>query len=148
MKHQTMSARITLWANRVILCIVSALIFLLPRLLDWYASIRLLNPGQEKAITVAFYCCAIVILYALWTMELLLRNILRLSVFIPQNVSLIRKLCICCGLVGAICLPAGFYYPPLIFLTIIMGFLCLSVNVVCQVFHAAVALQEENDLTI
>ena len=148
MNNHTTSARITLWANRVIFAAVFALLFLLPALLDWYSAIRLLNPGQEKAITVAFYCCAVVILYALRSMEMLLRNILNREVFVQNNVTLIRKLCICCGLVGLICLPAGFFYPPLIFLSVIMGFLCLSVNVVCQVIRAAVALQEENDLTV
>lgn len=148
MNQNFKSIQITLWANRLIALTVTALLFYLPALMDWYANIRLLNPGQEKAIVTAFYLCAVVILYALWTMEKLLRNILRREVFIPANVSLIRKVCLCCGLVGLICLPAGFIYPPLIFLAIIMGFLCLVVNVVCQVIRSAVALREENDLTI
>jgi len=139
---------ITLWANRLIALTVTSLLFFLPALMDWYASIRLLNPGQEKAIVTAFYLCAVVILYALWCMEKLLHNILSREVFIPANVALIRKVCLCCGLVGLICLPAGFVYPPLIFLSVIMGFLCLVVNVVCQVIRAAVVLREENDLTI
>lgn len=148
MNKHTNSAVITLWANRVIALTVTALLFFLPGLMDWYANIRLLNPGQEKAIITAFYFCAVVILYALWCMEKLLGNILRQEIFIPQNVVLIQKVCLCCGLVALICLPAGFVYPPLIFLSVIMGFLCLVVNVVCQVIRSAVALREENDLTI
>lgn len=148
MNQSSKSTHITLWANRMIFAVVFGLLFFLPRLLDWYAAIRLLNPGQEKAIVTAFYCCAAVILYALICMEKLLKNILRYEVFTGANVGLIRKVCLCCGLVGLICLPAGLFYPPLIFLSVIMGFLCLVVNVVCQVIQAAVTLREENDLTI
>lgn len=148
MNHKPTSAQVTLWANRVIFAVVAGLLFFLPRLLDWYAAIRLLAPKQEKAIVIAFYCCAAVILFALWCMEKLLKNIIRYEVFTEANVKLIRQVCLCCGLVALICLPAGFFYPPLVFLTVIMGFLCLVVNVVCQVIRAAVSLREENDLTI
>ena len=148
MNRKPTSTQVTLWANRIIFIVVTGLMFFLPKLLDWYAAIRLLSAGQEKAITVAFYCCAAVILLALWCMEKLLKNIIHYEVFTEENVKLIRRVCLCCGLVALICLPAGFIYPPLIFLSVIIGFLCLVVNVVCQVIRAAVSLREENDLTI
>lgn len=146
MNHR--STFVTLWANRIIFCVVAGLLFFLPALLEWYAAIRLLTPGQENAIVIAFYCCAVVILYALWSMDRLLKNILKQDVFTRSNVTLINRVCLCCGVVALICLPAGFFYPPLVFLCVIMGFLCLVVNVVCQVIRAAVDLREENDLTI
>lgn len=142
------SARITLWANRIIFLTVTVLLVFLPALLEWYASIRLLSPVQEKAIIIAFYCCALCILVALYAIEKLLKNILHAIVFTLENVTLIRRICLCCAAVALICLPAGFVYPPLIFLSLIMGFLSLAVNVVCHVIHAAVTLREENDLTI
>lgn len=146
MNHK--SCCVTLWANRIIAAVVVALLFLLPRLLDWYAGIRLLDQLQERVITAAFYCCALVILIALWSMDRLLHNILRSQVFTRENVRLIGRVCLCCGAVSLICLPAGLFYPPLIFLTIIMAFLSLAVHVVCQVIRAAVVLREENELTI
>lgn len=148
MRSTNRSARITLWANRIIFLTVTALLFFLPSLLGWYASVRLLTPGQEKVITIAFYCCAVCILFAQYSIEKLLKNILNATVFAAENVTCIRKICLCCAAVALICLPAGFVYPPLIFLSLIMGFLSLAVNVVCHVIHAAVALREENDLTI
>ena len=33
-------------------------------------------------------------------------------------------------------------------MTVVMGFLCLVVNVVATVMDAAVAIREENDLTV
>ena len=47
-----------------------------------------------------------------------------------------------------ICLPAALIYYPLLFMVIIMGFLALVVCVLCRVMNAAVAIREENDLTV
>jgi heme exporter protein D len=41
-----------------------------------------------------------------------------------------------------------FAYLPLVFLAVIMAFLCLMISVVASVMDAAVTLQEENALTI
>ena len=87
-------------------------------------------------------------MFALYNLEQLLRSISAGEVFLRSNVSLIRRVCICCLLVSAICLPAAYYYPPLIFFCIVMAFLCPVVNVVRRVFDAAVPIREENDLTI
>ena len=76
------------------------------------------------------------------------RNILAGEVFIRPNVRIIRRVCGCCMLVSLICLPAAFFYAPLIFFCIVMAFLCPVVNVVRYVFDAAVSIREENDLTI
>jgi hypothetical protein len=81
-------------------------------------------------------------------MEKLLQSILSQSVFTAENVKRIRRIRWCCAGVSLICLPAAFIYLPLFFLVIIMGFLSLVVHVVAQVMAAAVALREENDLTI
>ena len=54
----------------------------------------------------------------------------------------------CCGGVALICLVATYFVLPALLFTAIMGFLCLVVSVVASVLDAAVALQEENDLTI
>lgn len=148
MNSKFSSITVTLWANRVIMAVVAALLFWLPGILDWYATIRFLSQGEQSAITAAFYCCAAVIFLALVSMDALLRNILTGQVFTVRNVSLIGRVRWCCAAVSLICLPAGFIYPPLIFLTIIMAFLFLVVNVVRQVMKAAVTIREENDLTI
>lgn len=147
MKHET-SAVVTLWANRVIALILFGLLFALPALLNWYCTIRFLTEVEQTAITIAFYCCAAVTMNALWRMDCLLRNILKQQVFITANVNHLRNVRWCCFAVSLICLPAAFIYYPLIFMVVIMAFLSLMVNVVCQVMKAAVAIREENDLTI
>lgn len=148
MKKQTVSAQITLWANRLIACILLLLLFTINWLLDWYCERRFLSADERWAIQCAFYCCAVAVGGALWLMEGLLRNILRQQVFIRENVRKIQWIAICCALVSGICLPAAMVYYPLIFVVVIMAFLCLVVSVVAQVMDAAVSLREENDLTV
>lgn len=142
------SIKFTLWLNRGLMALIAALAVAMPRLLRWYNSVRILSPQENSALAIAFYCCVPVVLFALWNLERLLRNIAQENVFVSDNVRLIRRVCLCCALVGLICLPASFFYPPLIFLVIIMAFLCPVVNVVCQVLRSAIELREENDLTI
>ena len=142
------TVKLTLWANRAIGAVLLALILVLPRLLDWYQNLRPLNPASRAAIVTGFYCCIPVIALALLNLDRLLRSILNSQVFVPTNVRLIRNIRWCCLGVGLICLPASFFYPPLIFIVIIMAFLALVISVLCAVMDAAVSIREENDLTI
>ena len=142
------SAALTLWANRLLMLTVVGLACVLPRLLRWYNRIRPLDGDTNMALLIAFYLCVPIALYALYNLEKLLRNILAGEVFIRENVHMIRRVCGCCLLVSCICLPAAMFYAPLIFLCVIMAFLCPVVNVVRYAFDAAVTIREENDLTI
>ena len=148
MNPKNRSAALTLWVNRLLMAVILALAFAMPRLLRWYNQIRPLRENSNLALLIAFYLCVPIALFALYNLEQLLRSISAGEVFLRSNVSLIRRVCICCLLVSAICLPAAYYYPPLIFFCIVMSFLCPVVNVVRRVFDAAVTIREENDLTI
>lgn len=148
MHQHHLTARITLWVNRLIGLLLAVLLPTLPLLLDWYCNFRILTHAEYWAIAIAFYCSTAVVAVALWNLDCLLRNILALSVFTKDNVQHIRRVCRCCGGVSLICLPAAFIYLPLLFMVVIMAFLCLVVSVVAQVMAAAVAIREENDLTI
>lgn len=148
MKETLSAAHITLWVNRLIMALVLVLLPTLPFLLNWYSSVRALTVGEYTAIIVAFYCCAVITGFALWTMDALLRNILSEQVFVTKNVRYIRRVQYCCCLISLVCLPAAFVYLPLWFMVIIMAFLCLVISVVARVMEAAVVIREENDLTI
>ncbi len=143
-----LSAKCTLWVNRIIGAAVILLLFLMPRLMGLYTTVRPLDPAGTKAVLIGFYCCAPVVVYALWCIDCLLRNILLGQVFVLENVCGIRRIRWCCAGVSGICLPASFFYPPLIFLVVIMVFLTLVVSVVNNVMAAAVEIREENDLTV
>ena len=148
MKKSDISAVVTLWINRAVAALMGVLLFALPSLLNWYARYRVLTQPGKTALIIAFYCCAVFIFLALWFMDALLRSIGRGEVFVRPNVLRIRRIRLCCGIVSLICLPAALFYPPLIFLVVIMGFLCLAVSVVASVMDAAVVIREENDLTV
>ena len=139
---------ITLWVNRGVGVALVVLVFALPAILDWYTGFRFLSETEQRIITVAFYCCTVIIGWALWNMDCLLRSILAQQVFLRKNVRAIRHIQWCCGLVALVTAVTCFAYLPLIFLAVIMGFLCLVVSVVASVMDAAVTLREENDLTI
>lgn len=148
MSQKLTAAHISLWVNRFIALLVLLLIPGLPFLLNWYSTIRILTSLEYGAILIAFYCCVVVIGIALWNLDKLLCNILQEEVFTRSNVSRIRIVRWCCGGISAICLPAAICYLPLLFVVLIMAFLCLVVSVLVHVLDAAVTIREENDLTI
>ena len=87
MKEKPNSTHITLWANRSIALILTVLLFALHPILDWYCTVRTLTVHERGAITVAFYICAVIVFFALWQMEKLLKNLLAKQVFLRENVS-------------------------------------------------------------
>ncbi len=149
MNHYKFSSKVTLYACRVVMLVMLALLLFFPALVERYHQhFRLLASSERTAIIAAFYVCALPVLLALWNMDKLLRNILQEQLFILENVRHIRVVRWCCVAVSLICLAAAFGFPSLIFLAIIMAFLSLAITVVGQVMKAAVAIREENDLTI
>jgi len=149
MKHYEFSAKVTLYASRLVAAVMLVLLFTFPMLVERYHQhFRPLLDSERIAITAAFYLCALPVLLALWNMDKLLSNILKAQLFTLKNVSHIRVVRWCCVAVSLICLGATFGFPSLLFLSAIMAFLALVVTVVGQVMKAAVAIREENDLTI
>ena len=146
--NSVLSAKVTLWCNRILALAVVVLIFFFPRLLEWYQGLRPLGLHGAAAVFFGFYLCVPVVLYALWCIDRLVANVLAQQVFIQANVRYIRRIRWCCAGVSLICLPAACFYQPLIFMVVIMAFLALVVSVVKNVLAAAVELREENDLTI
>ena len=141
-------ARISLWTGRAVILILAVLVFALPAILQWYGGVRQLTQMENTAILVAFYCCCVVVFVAMWQVDRLLTDILSGQVFTRKNVRRIRCIMGCCGGVSLICLPAGCIYYPLLFMVIVMAFLCLMVGVLSGVMDVAVTIREENDLTV
>ena len=148
MKTKNLSVQIMLWVTRAVAVLVGILPFLLPSILEWYAGFRYLSLTERRTIAICFVCCALVIFWALWNMDSMLRSILSGEVFTRKNVRCLRHVQWCCAIVAVLCVVATFAYLPLVFLSIIMGFLFLAICVVSNVMDAAVAIREENDLTI
>jgi ABC-type glycerol-3-phosphate transport system permease component len=149
MKNYEKTARVTLYANRVVFVVMVVLLLCFPILVERYhRHFRALSHAERTAIIGGFYGCAVWVMQALWKMDKLLRNILSQKLFVEENVKCIDAVRWCCMGVSLICLLASFGFPSLLFLSVIMAFLSLVVSVVCQVMGAAVELREENDLTV
>ena len=148
MKGKINSTLITRGATRAIALILAALVCTLPKILDWYGTVRALTQAERIALTVAFYICAVIVAFALWQMDRLLSNLLKKQVFLTENVRRVRRIQWCCAAISLVCLPAACIYYPLSFMVVVMGFLALVICVVCRVLDEAVTLREENDLTI
>lgn len=148
MQKQRKMAALTLWVNRGVGVILAlGCVFLVP-IVQWYCTVRTLTENEQMAIILAFYACTVVTGQALWNVDRLLTAILAGQVFVKGNVSRLRRIQQCCALVSLICVPAACFYMPLVLMVVIMAFLCLAVGVLACVMDAAVAMREENDLTI
>ena len=143
-----LSAKITLWVNRIIALFLLLIVWKLPTLLDWSMALGHIGSRSAWAIGIAFYCCTPVVALALWNLDALLRNILTTRVFVAANARAMRRVRWCCLGVCLVCLPAAVFYPPLVFMVVIMAFLALVVSLVKNIMAAAVELREENDLTV
>ena len=134
----------------VALCLLAAvgLAVTMPWLARWYTHIRNLKESGRIAILVAYYGCLPFALTALICLWRLLRNIRAERVFLETNSRLMAVVSWCCAGVAAVTLGACRWYPPLAFVTLSMAFIFLIVRVVRNCFIAAIALKEENALTI
>lgn len=143
-----LSSTVALWLNRVIFLTVIALGVGLPWIADYVINHGYHSVRAATVLVCAYYACCPVVLLALWKLDALLRAILRGDVFTHENVSSIRIIRWCCLGVSLICIPAAFGYFPLWLMAVIMGFLSLAITVLGNVMKAAVAIREENDLTV
>lgn len=142
------TATLSLWVARFFMLVLLAAIFAMPSFTQWYVSFRVMTEQAGTVLLAAFYVCAIPSALALVSIDRLLRNICKGQVFLEENVKYVSHVALCCAAVCLVTTVAGFVYPPLFFIAVIMLFLCLLVNVVSSVLSAATALREENDLTI
>ena len=142
------AVKLSLAAVIVFLVAAVGLGITMPWLVDWYASLRHIQESGRVAILVAFYGCLPAALLALGALLRLLGNIRAERVFVEANSRLLAAVSWCCACVAAMTLGACRWYPPLGFVTVSMAFIFLIVRVVRNCFIAAIALREENSLTI
>ncbi len=142
------AVKLSLAAVAVFLVAAVGLAVAMPWLSDWYVQYRHLRESGRIALQVAFYGCLPFALTALVCLWRLLRNIQLEKVFLEENSRLMAVVSWCCAAAAAVTLGACRWYPPLGFITVSMAFIFLIVRVVRNCFIAAIALKEENALTI
>ncbi len=135
-----------------ITCVAMVMIVLaavcLPWILKLNSMVRVLLPKEKTAILAGYYCCLPVLLLSLGKVWQLLKNIEGNSVFTDVNIRLLAGIRNGCVGVFGICLLAGCFFLPLLLVAAVLGFLGLMIQVLKQVMAQAVALREENDLTV
>ena len=123
-----------------------------PRIIRWLMHERDLNvsgPAVGAGLLVLGYCCAALALWMLYNLYTFLRRLEHNEVFVPANVTALRRISWCCTLAGALCLPTGFIvYLPFAFLGCAALFMALIVRVIKNAFAQAVNMKNELDLTI
>lgn len=131
--------------------IIAACCVAAPFLAEYYDKTVVLARGEASLYTpllVTLYCIVPPGVAAVICLDKLLGNIRRGQPFIPQNVTLLRGLSWCCFAVAALfvwfsCMkPFGF---AVVFAAAFFG---VILRVVKNCFQQAVALREENDLTV
>ena len=146
MKHRTVTATIGFVIFFGIL--LGALLFLAPGLARWYVTMRAMPRELGTVILIAFYICCPPAAGALFCVYRLLHNIRKDQTFCTANTRLMIVISWCCLAIALVTCAAAIWYTPFFFITVAMLFIFLIVRVVRSCFVAAIALKEENSLTI
>ena len=86
--------------------------------------------------------------HALQKGEGILRRIEAGAVFVPANVTALRRISWCCAGAAVVCLAAAYIYLPFAFLGVAAAFMALIVRVLKNAFAQAVHMKDELDYTI
>lgn len=95
-----------------------------------------------------FYPCAVFAYFTLYSLIKLLFNIKKDEIFIDKNVKYLRRISWCCFAVALITLIGGAFYVPFLFVATAAAFVGLMLRIVKNVMQNAIAISEENKLTI
>lgn len=133
--------------------IVIIMTFFVPWICRWYEHLSMGNglfgeSGIVIPMCISMYLCEIFALTALYSLNVLLGNINRSEVFIPQNTACLRRISWACMLAGCVLLIFGlwrFIFILAAFLAVMFG---LIMRVLKNVFEKAVEIKSENDYTI
>ena len=139
---------LTLWVTYFAIAVVIAVSLNLNRILELNGTLRNMLPGERTAVMVGYYCSLPLILLVLREVRRLLLRIRKDAVFVGENVRSLAVIRSCCMGIFAVCFVAGCFFFPLLLVAAVLGFLRLMMQVLKQVMAQAVALREENDLTV
>lgn len=126
----------------IIICIAP---WLMKWAIEYSAS---LQPSLYTFLLATIYIGAIPAAFLLFSLYKLLHNLGNEIVFAQQNVRLLRHISWCCVFGAIICFISAFYYIAWVAVSIAAAFVALIVRIIKNVFAYAIAIKEENDLTI
>lgn len=120
-----------------------------PWLTRWMVSAHALPPASGPVLLGMGYVCAVLAFVMLVSLYKFLRRIEAGAVFVPANVTALRRISWCCAGAAVVCQPAGVgIYLPFAFLGVAAAFMALIVRVLKNAFAQAVRMKDELDYTI
>lgn len=126
-----------------------ALYLLLPTGKDTLGSlIKAILQGRTYFFSACCLLCSGFAYLLLYRMNLLLKNLQKGLVFIPENTSHLRIVSWCCFAASLICLVFAFWLPTVLAVTLTAGFVGLIVRIVKNVFENAIVMKDELDFTV
>lgn len=134
--------------TKIVILLVIGSAVAAPYLVKSYVSYAAKNPEIIGPLLATIYACSVPGLGALFCLDRLLANIKKKEVFIEKNVKYLRVISWCSFAVSAILLVSGFYYLLFLLIAIAAAFFGLILRVVKNVIEQAVAIKNDNDLTI
>ena len=130
----------------IAVCCVAA-----PFLVRCYDEIVVLPRGESSVflpLLVTLYCIVPPAVTAMVSLDMLLANIRKGQPFISRNVTLLRIISYCCFAVSVLFIYFSFLKPFGFAIVFAAAFFGVILRVVKNCFEQAVALREENDLTV
>ena len=119
-----------------------------PWLVRWMVNAHALAPASGPVLLGMGYVCAVLALVMLVSLYKFLRCIEGGEVFVPANVTALRRISWCCVGAAAVCLAAACIYLPFVFLGVAAAFMALIVRVLKNAFAQAVRMKDELDYTV
>ena len=119
-----------------------------PWLTRWMVTVHALPPASGPMLLGMGYVCAVLALVMLVSLYKFLRRIEAGEVFVPANVTALRRISWCCVGAAVVCLAAAYIYLPFVFLGVAAAFMALIVRVLKNAFAQAVRMKDELDYTI
>ena len=119
-----------------------------PWLTRWMVTAHALPPRTGPVLLVLGYLCAVLAFGMLFSLYKFLRRIEAGAVFVPANVTALRRISWCCAGAAVVCLAAAYIYLPFAFLGVAAAFMALIVRVLKNAFAQAVHMKDELDYTI
>lgn len=126
-----------------------ALYLLLPTGKDALGSlVKAILQGRTYFFSACCLLCSGFAYILLYRMNLLLKNLQKGLVFIPENTRHLRIVSWCCFAASLICLVFAFWLPTVLAVTLTAGFVGLIVRIVKNVFENAIVMKDELDFTV
>ena len=148
MRSSDKSVKLTLGVVRVLAAVFIVLVFTAPFLFKLYFDWSGLSKTQFIAFTVPFYACCPPAAITLLSLNKLLSNVKKGSVFVLENVRLLKRLSVVCLTAGILCIPVCFFLAEMFVFPAEAGFMSLILHVVKNVIEKGTEIKDENDLTI